>query len=166
MAAPTDGGQPVGGLRVQARVVDPAGSLRTDATTGSGFTIVLDSADATRQVGASPRESVLVGLAGCTAMDVASILAKKRQVPDRYEIAVEAEMAPAPPHVFTSIVVEHQVTGAVEPAALGRAVELSATRYCPMTRMLSQSVRIEHRYRLHRPGLPDEHALVVVTGPS
>ena len=75
-------------------------------------------------------------------------------------------MAPAPPHVFTTIVVEHQVTGAVEPAALSRAVELSATRYCPVSRMLSHSVRIEHRYRLNRPGLPEEQALVVVTGPS
>ena len=109
---------------------------------------------------------MLVGLAGCTAMDVASILAKKRQVPEQYEIAIEADEAPNPPHVFTAIVIEHQVTGAVEPAALSRAVELSATRYCPVSRMLSQAVRIEHRYRLDRPGLPQEHALVVVTGPS
>ena len=165
MAGTANGGQPVSTLRVQARVVDPAGSLRTDATTGSGFTIVLHTADAAHRAGASPREAVLVGLAGCTAMDVASILAKKRQVPQRYEIAVTAEVAGTPPHVFTGIVVEHQVTGAVEPAAIGRAVELSATRYCPVTRMLSHAVRIEHRYRLQRPGMPQELALVAVTGP-
>ena len=99
-------------------------------------------------------------------MDVASILAKKRQVPERYEIAIEADEAPSPPHVFTRIVVEHQVSGEVEPEAMRRAVELSATRYCPVSRMLSHSVRIEHRYRLLRPGLSEEHALVVVTGPS
>jgi len=166
MAPPHDGGQRVGTFQIQARVTDPAGSLRTEAMTGTGFSIVLDSAESEPRVGASPREAVLVGLAGCTAMDVASILAKKRQVPETYEIAVSADEAPNPPHVFTQIVIEHQVSGEVEPEALRRAVELSATRYCPVSQMLSHSVRIEHRYRLRRPGQVEAHALVVVTGPA
>lgn len=166
MAPTHDGGQRVGTFQIQARVTDPARSLRTEATTGTGFSIVLDSAESEPRTGASPREAVLVGLAGCTAMDVASILAKKRQVPERYEIAVEADEAPSPPHVFTRIVIEHQVSGPVEPEALRRAVELSATRYCPVSQMLSHSVRIEHRYRLRRPEQAEDSALVVITGPT
>jgi putative redox protein len=101
-------------------------------------------------------------------MDVASILRKKRQVPASYQIAVTGERRTEHPTVYTSIVVEHRVTGEIDPEAVRRSVELSATSYCPVSAMLSRSVRIEHRYRLMR----NEHdsdpvsALVVVTGPD
>ncbi|MGH2489531.1 MAG: hypothetical protein ACRDFR_07940, partial [Candidatus Limnocylindria bacterium] len=55
--------------------------------------------------------------------------------------------------------------GAVQPEAVHRAIELSATRYCPVTAMLSEAVVIEHRYRLTQPGQADQEALVVITGP-
>jgi putative redox protein len=109
---------------------------------------------------------ILVGLIGCTGMDVASILAKKRQPTDRYEVAVVAEIAAAPPRVFTRIVVEHRVSGAVAVEALRRAIELSATRYCPVSAMLRKAVPIEHRYRLRQPGQPEREGLVVITGPE
>jgi putative redox protein len=153
-------------MRVLATFVAPATSLEISAETGSGFRATIDSAEDDPRHGPSPRELVLAGLAGCTGMDVASILAKKRQVPDAYEVAVEADTAPDPPRVFTRIVVEHRVTGTLEPEAVRRAVELSATRYCPVSAMLSHSVEIEHRYRLRRPGQPEEARLVVVTGPN
>jgi len=153
-------------MRVLATFPAPASSLRAEAQTGSGFMITLDSAEAAVHTGASPREAVLAGLAGCTGMDVAAILAKKRQAPDSYRIAVEAETAARPPRVFTRIVIEHQVSGGVEPEALRRAIELSATRYCPVSAMLSRSVVLEHRYRLRQPGQAGKEALVVITGPD
>lgn len=156
-------------LNVLATFVDPAQGMHVAGTSGSGFTIDLDSSAAGEEgVGAAPIESVLVALAGCTAMDVASILRKKRQVPAAYQIAVDAERTEEHPQVFTSIVVEHRVTGDVDPEAIRRSVELSATRYCPVSAMLSRSVRIEHRYRLVRSEQDDEpvSALVVVTGPD
>jgi len=153
-------------MRVLATFPAPTDSLRAEVETGSGFTITLDSVDAAVPGAASPREAVLVGLAGCTGMDVASILAKQRQAPSSYQVAVEAESAARPPRVFTRIVIEHQVSGEVEPEALRRAIELSATRYCPVTAMLSRSVVLEHRYRLRQPGQPDREALVVITGPD
>ena len=143
----------------------PATSLAAEARTGSGFAVAMDSGAAAVPTGAGPRELVLAGLGGCTGMDVASILAKKRQAPARYQVEVKAETAASPPRVFTRIVIEHQVRGTVEAEALRRAVELSATRYCPVSAMLSHSVRLEHRYRLRRDGEPDRRALVVVTGP-
>lgn len=151
-------------MRVLATFPAPADSLRAEVRTGSGFSMTLDSADAAAPSGASPRETVLVGLVGCTGMDVASILAKKRQAPTSYQVAVEAQSAAQPPRVFTRIVIEHRVIGPVEPEALRRAVELSATRYCPVTAMLSKSVVLEHRYRLTQPGQADQEALVVITG--
>jgi len=152
-------------MRVVATFLAPASSLRADAESGSGFTVTVDAGSIPR-AGLSPREAVLVGLAGCTGMDVAAILAKKRQAPARYQVEVKAETAASPPRVFTRIVIEHRVSGAVEPEALHRAIELSATRYCAVSAMLSRSVILEHRYRLHQAGQPDREALVVITGPD
>lgn len=151
-----------------ATFADPAQGMLVTAESGSGFTINFDSSEAETRGGASPIESVLGSLAACTAMDVASILRKKRQVPIGYQIAVTGERTDQHPRVYTSIVIEHRVTGEVDPEAIRRSVELSATSYCPVSAMLSQSVRIEHRYRLMRNEHDDEpvSALVVVTGPD
>lgn len=156
-------------LSVLATFADPASGMRMTGESGSGFTIEFDSAEAgDARTGAAPVEVVLAALAACTAMDVASILRKKRQVPLEYRIAVTGDRSDEHPRVFTAIVVEHRVTGEVDPEAVRRSVELSATRYCPVSAMLSKSVRIEHRYRLARDTTDDEpvSALVVVTGPG
>jgi putative redox protein len=137
---------------------------RVEVRTGGGSAVVTDGDYGPDAAG--PTEMVLVALAGCTSMDVASILAKKRQRFDTYEIAVDAEQSEDPPRVFTRIVVEHRVRGDVEAEALRRSIELSASRYCPVSAMLSASVEIEHRYRLERSGADPITAVVVVTGPS
>jgi putative redox protein len=67
--------------------------------------------------------------------------------------------------VYTSITVEHRVTGEVEAEAVRRSVELSSTKYCPVSAMLSASVTIEHWYRLNDPEAAGEAVLVAVTGP-
>jgi putative redox protein len=153
--------------RVTATFVDPAEGVSITATTGSGFPLRFDTASTEEGgIGASPTETVLGALAACTAMDVASILRKKRQPFRTYQIEVTGERAEAHPRVFTAVTIEHQLTGDVTGEAVRRSVELSATRYCPVSAMLSASVRIEHRYRIRRDGAPDEAALVVVTGPQ
>ena len=152
----------------QATFVDPVEGMRVDAVSGSGFPVTFDTL-APNQGGAgpSPTETVLAALAACTAMDVASIMRKKRQQIERYEIAVTAEKADEHPQVFTSIVVEHRIVGDVSSEAVRRSVELSATSYCPVSAMLSRSVPIEHRYRLQltADAIPARE-LVVVTGPA
>jgi putative redox protein len=151
-----------------ATFVDPADGLQVSAVTGSGHEITYDTDAADERSGPSPNESLLAALAACTSMDVASILRKKRQVPDAYEIAVTGERATEHPRMYTSIVVEHRVTGDIDPEAVRRSIELSATRYCPVNALISKGVRVEHRYRLARDAQDDEpvSALVVVTGPS
>ena len=154
-------------LTALATVVDPGQAVRVDVVTGTGFGLIFDTADAEAdRAGPSPTESILAALAACTAMDVDSILRKKRQPVSSYRIAVTGHKRDEHPQVYTSIVVEHQVMGDVEPEAVRRAVELSATTYCPVSAMLSHSVRIEHRFRLSEEGREEVSALVVTTGPE
>jgi len=146
--------------------VDPTRS-RTDARSADGHSVVMDTVPPEGDDSAAgPKEALLAALAGCTGMDVASILRKKRQVADTYEITVSGESATAHPKVFTAINVEHRVTGAVEPEALRRAIELSATHYCPVNAMLSAVARIEHRYHLTDPDGAAHQALASVIGPD
>jgi putative redox protein len=154
---------------ILATVPTPMAGMAVDVVTGSGFAVTFDAADAgdARQ-GPSPIETVLGNLAACTAMDVASILRKKRQEARGYQVAVTGERADDHPRVYTRIVVEHRVVGDVEPEALRRSIELSATKYCPVNAMLARGVEIEHRYRLWQGAAEGDGigARVAVTGPS
>jgi putative redox protein len=147
-------------------IVDPAAS-RTEARTSHGQPVLMDADPPHGEdAAASPTETLLAALAGCTAMDVASILRKKRQSVTSYEITVTGEQAAEHPRVFTAISVEHRLTGPIEPEAVRRSVELSATRYCPVNAMLSAIARIEHRYHLTAEGGITHEALVAVIGPD
>lgn len=141
--------------------------MHFEATTGSGFPVQFDSGSG--QTAPGPTEVVLAALAACSAMDVVSILDKKRQAYARYEIHVTADQRDGYPQVFTRIDVVHELEGpAVEVAALRRCIELSATKYCPVSAMLSAgATEIHHGYRLIRTGVDpiDESGEVIVTGP-
>jgi len=141
--------------------------LRFTARTGSGHEIVLDDSDG--NAGPRPVEMLLVGQVGCTGMDVISILQKKRQVVTRYEVSVSAEQRDGQPAVFTRADVVHLVEGpALDEAAVRRAIELSATKYCSVAAMLSAgTVEIHHRYRLiGAAGTDPIEGEVMVTGPN
>jgi putative redox protein len=146
--------------------VDPARG-RVEARTERGQSIMMDGPEAGADDSApEPKETLLAALAGCTSMDVASILRKKRQVATGYQIEVSGESAAEHPKVLTTITVEHRVAGDVEAEALRRSIELSATRYCPVNAMLSAVATIEHRYRLTAADGTIREALVAVTGPA
>jgi len=152
-------------IKMASAALDGDG-LRLITVTGSGHTIVLDNAEG--NTGPRPAEVLLVAQAGCTAMDVVSILRKKRQAFTRYEVHVSGEQRDdPPPHVYQRIEIVHEVTGNVDATSVARAIELSATRYCTVTAMLGAGpAEIHHRYLIHRAdGSPDEAAEVVVTGP-
>ena len=112
----------------------------------SGFTIPLGTSPdlGGDNDGFRPMELLAIGLAGCTAMDVISILQKKKQAVTAFEVRVHADQAEEHPHVFTKIVIEYVVRGhAVEQAAVERAVQLSADKYCPAQAMFSKAALIE-----------------------
>ncbi len=100
--------------------------------------------------GFKPMQLIAIGLAGCTAMDVISILRKKRQDVTEFEVRVHAEQASDHPHVFTHLRLEYVVTGHnISADAVQRAIELSETKYCPAQAMLNKVVPIELTYTIH-----------------
>jgi len=140
--------------------------LRFEVAIGSGHTIVLD--DGERDSGARPAEMVGASLAACTAMDVISILRKKRQPVTHYEVRVSGVQGDGHPHAFSSFDVVHVVEGeAIDPEAVRRAIELSATRYCAVSATLaSGAVEIRHAYLIRKPDGDEVTGEVVVTGPN
>lgn len=104
--------------------------------------------------GFRPMELIALGLAGCTGMDVISILRKKQQDVTAFEVKVHAERNKEHPKVFTTAVIEYIVTGrGIDPAAVDRAIELSLTKYCPATAMLEKAFPIEHKVTIVEEGL-------------
>jgi putative redox protein len=99
--------------------------------------------------GSTPKELLLMALAGCTSSDVVPIL-KKRQVPVQgYELYVKAEEREEHPRIFTSIHVEYVFYGeGIEKADVERAIEMSTTKYCSVSAILKSSVPITHSYRI------------------
>ena len=128
------------------------GKLSFTGTADSGFSVPLGTELSLGgdDDGFRPMELILVGLAGCTAMDVISILSKKRQDITDFVVQVHGKRAAEHPRVFTEAQVSYQVTGrAVDEAAVARAIELSATRYCPAQAMFSKLMPIELLYNIY-----------------
>ncbi len=120
--------------------------LSFDGIADSGFTIPLgtSSAHGGADDGLAPMELLLIGLGGCTGMDVISILQKKRQQVTAFEIRVHGERAVDHPKVFTNIIIEYVVTGkGIEREAVERAVELSETKYCSVNATLNKTAHVE-----------------------
>jgi putative redox protein len=150
--------------RADIVVVD---GTRYDTTTGTGRTLVFG--DQAEENELSPVESIVAALAACSAMDVASIAAKKRQAIDRYEVHAVGNQRDAYPQVLTEVTVTHEVWGTdISESGIRRCIELSATKYCPVSAMVSAGATVvNHRYRIHSTGgSPHEtEGLVISTGP-
>ena len=125
--------------------------MRFDAEAGSGHHVTLDAAEhgGGHNEGFRPMELLLVGLAGCTAMDVISILRKKRLQVTGYVVHVTGVRAEDHPMVFVEITVEHIVTGhQIQPEAVARAIQLSEERYCGAGAMLGKVAHLTHTFRI------------------
>lgn len=115
---------------MHARAILEAG-MRFEGQAGSGHCVTLDAAEhgGGQNTGFRPMELLLVGLAGCTGMDVLSMLRKMRQQVTAYEVQVTGIRAEDHPMVFREITVEHIITGhALQPEAVARALQLSESR--------------------------------------
>ncbi len=121
-------------------------------TPESAFPVQMDSevSFGGTQQGVRPMELIALGLAGCTAMDVLSILQKKRQQVTQFEVRVDAPRSAEYPKVFTSALITYVVTGKnIDESAVLRAIELSATKYCPAQAMLGQAFPMELVYEIY-----------------
>ncbi len=140
--------------------------LRLVAGTASGHAVMFD--DEEGNSAARPTEVLLAALGACTAMDVLSILRKKRQPVSSYRVRVDGDQRDEYPRVFTEIRIVHEVEGTgVDGDSIKRAIELSASRYCTISAMLSSGdVPIHHWYVLRgATEQGDEVGEVLVTGP-
>jgi len=140
--------------------------MQFDAESGSGHRITLDATEhgGGHNAGARPMELLLMGLGGCTGMDVISILRKKREQVTVYEVHVTGIRAEEHPMVFVEISVEHVVTGHhIQPEAVARAIQLSEERYCGAGAMLGKVAHLTHTYRIVE---AVEEAAVAATFPA
>ena len=127
------------------------GGMRFVGQADSGHAVVMDTTVAGGGLDSAvrPSELLLIGLAGCTGMDVISILRKKRQPVCGLEVVVHAEQAPDHPKRFTAMTVEYRVSGAgVDPAAVRRAIELSEATYCSVGSTLKIPVTITSTFKI------------------
>ncbi len=120
------------------------------ADTGFNVPLGADPSVGGANDGFRPLELMAVSLAGCTAMDVISILRKKQQAITSFEVQVHADQKNEHPHVFTSAVIKYIFSGTnIQEAAVLRAIELSAQRYCPAQAMLANVFPMQLLYEIY-----------------
>ena len=116
-------------------------------TGASGHLVPFDS-DRDSNKAPGPMEMVLLALGACTATDMVTILEKKRQKVQSLEVVCSGERAAEPPRVWTQLEVVFHLRGAVEEAAVKRAMDLTAEKYCSVAAMLRKTAEISWRYEL------------------
>ncbi|MDH5187824.1 MAG: OsmC family protein [Rhodospirillaceae bacterium] len=127
------------------------GGVAFEATADSGHKVIMDGAPESGgdNKGFRPMEMVLLGMGGCTSFDVVSILKKARQEIDECLVEITAERADTIPKVFTAIHMHFKVKGKnIEPARVGRAISLSAEKYCSAVAMLSKTATVTHDFEI------------------
>ena len=127
------------------------GAIGFEAVADSGHPVFMDASPDVGGADAGPRpmEMVLMGLGGCSGIDVISILRKGRQQVTDCEIVLDAQRADTIPKVFTRIHVHYILTGHnLDPRKVERAASLSMEKYCSVTRMLEKSVEISHDHEI------------------
>ncbi len=118
---------------------------------GSGHAIVMDGAPESggRNLGVRPMEMLLLGLGGCTAFDIVMILEKSREKITSCEVELEGERESADPKVFTHVKMIYKLKGkSLKPAAVERAVNLSAQKYCSASIMFEKTAKLEHSWTI------------------
>lgn len=128
------------------------GGMEFEATTGSGHSLKLDASVSAGggDTAVRPFELLAVALGACTAMDVISILRKKRQDVTGYRVEVQYEQREGEwPHPMTAAIIKHIITGhSVEQAAVTRAIELSNEKYCSVHATMNECVRLSTEWEV------------------
>jgi putative redox protein len=125
------------------------------AQSPSGHALVMDGPPELggHNLGPRPMEMLLMGMGGCTAIDVVNILRKARQDLSGCEVQLEADRADSEPKVFTQIRVHFILTGLnLSTKHIERAIHLSAEKYCSASIMLGQTAQITHTFEIRPPG--------------
>jgi len=122
-----------------------------EGVAGSGHRVTMDVAPEVggRNLGLRPMEMVLLGLGGCTAIDVLHMLRKGRQPITDMRVELNAERAEDVPKVFTRIHLHFVLTGAgLDPHKIERAINWSASKYCSASMMLNKTAEMTHDFEI------------------
>jgi putative redox protein len=133
---------------VQTATVKWIGGEEFVATMPSGHAVPFD-ADRKHNAAPGPMEMLLGALGACTSVDVAMILAKKRQKLESFEVSVSGERANEPPQVWTKIEMVYRLGGKLDDKAVRDAIELSQSKYCSVAAMLRKTAAITYRYEIN-----------------
>ena len=129
-------------------IITYAGEDLFVAVTPSGHAQTLDT-DSARSTAASPMELLLIALGGCTAVDVISILKKKRERVTDYRVEVRGERRAEHPRAFTRLEVRHLVRGhGISEKSVAQAIELSESKYCSVAATLRPTAEIVSSYEI------------------
>ncbi len=122
------------------------GNMKFIGSAGSGHEIIMDAAPASGgdNQGSRPKEMILHGLAGCTAMDVISILKKMRQPVEAFRVEVDVIQSEEHPKIFSKIHIRYIFKGDIPLEKLEKAVDLSQNTYCGVSAMLRKSSDLTH----------------------
>ena len=122
-----------------------------EAANEAGWKVPIDAGPGAggRGNGVRSTELLIMGMGGCSGIDILSILDKQRQVVTRFEVELDAERADAIPAVFTRIHAHYVLEGELEPEKVRRAIALSLEKYCSVTRMLEATARITSSFSVN-----------------
>ena len=116
----------------------------------AGGTVQMGKLD--EQPGVSPMELLLVGLAGCTGVDIVDILEKKRQPMTAFKVNVRGKRSEDHPKIYKEIEVTYLIWGeGIDPKAVERAIQLSEEKYCSVSAMLRSVAHIKSSYQIINP---------------
>ncbi|QEC53881.1 putative redox protein [Anseongella ginsenosidimutans] len=136
-------------MRVELQRIDDAFHFEAVGTEGVKVDI-----DGSRDIGAAgagarPMELILMGLGGCSAIDVILILKKQRQVIEDLKIVLDGERVDDTPAVFKAIRMDFQFTGELDRDKVKRAIQLSVEKYCSVYAMLAETAEITHSFSIN-----------------
>lgn len=127
-----------------------AGEMRMvyESATGHGLVTDVPREAGGRGSAPTPMELVMLGLVGCTGVDVVSILTKMKEPLEGLEVTAEYERAETHPKVYTRIHLKYSVKGGVDEKKLQRAIHLSESTYCSVSAMLKSTAEITNEYEI------------------
>ncbi len=128
-----------------------AGKASFEGRSESGHTVVMDGSPEIggENRGPRPMEMLLLGMGGCTSIDVMLILGKGRQDVTDCVAQIEAERAPTEPKVFTKIHVHFVVSGRkLDPKRIEKAIQLSSEKYCSASIMFAKTAVMTHDFEI------------------
>jgi putative redox protein len=137
-------------MHIELKRLDDA--YHFEASNEDGNTVVMDGSVALggKGLGARPMQLLLMGIGGCSGIDIVSILKKQKQVITGFDISIDGEReVDVVPALFENIAVHFQLEGALDAAKVKRAVMLSMDKYCSVSKIIEKSAKITYRVSLN-----------------